>query len=176
MKWKLNLGLTKDKQSIYITIAKNKVYKAVIVPYFVTEKDYKADEIIIVSPFTNLQEYEYISVNDVDSFRRIERILSRGMVYSDNEFDTCFFCGEKLKLISNDDEKNEYLCSSCHTVIKENLCPVKGLSYYTTSIYGYKIRDQIGDDTSSLLHYRNITNITKDGEIICPCCNKVHND
>ena len=176
LKWTLKLGLTKDKQSIYINISKDKVYKAIIVPYFITKRDYKADEIIIASPFTSIQESEYISVNDVDSFRRIERIIARGMVYSDTTFDTCYFCGEKLKLISNDNEHSEYLCSSCHTVIKENVCPIKGISYYTTSIYGYKIRDQIGEDTSSLLHYRNITNITKDGDFICPCCNKVHND
>ena len=98
------------------------------------------------------------------------------MVYSDTIFDTCYFCGEKLKLISSDNDHNEYLCSSCNTIINKNVCPIKGISYYTTSIYGYKIRDQIGEDTSSLLHYRNITNITKDGDFICPCCNKVHND
>lgn len=172
--WKLHTALSKNKKGIFITVTKDSTYKIVIVPSNNKNLNFAADEIVYVTPFMEQKKYEYISISDVESFRRIQRIIQRAMILSDSKFDTCLFCGEKLNRISLDDEPNEYVCNSCRTHIMEKKCELTNEKYYITSIYDYKIDNEAYDDPSSIYHYRNITNVTKNGEFICPKCGKVH--
>lgn len=58
-----------------------------------------------------------IAISEINSFRRIQKILLEGMVISNNKFDICPFCGEALT-----NQENHYLCNKCRTVIKPITC------------------------------------------------------
>ena len=61
-------------------------------------------------------------------------------------------------------------------------CDETNKDYYVSSIYKYRPKDNEESKTTlltnrineSLLHYRNITEITSDLSFICPHCHKVH--
>ena len=173
-KWHLHTETTKNNNAIILTITKDKTYKIAMVPAFYRGTIVKSDEIVYFTPFAGTKIGQYVNINDVESFRRIQRILQKGMIYSDSTFDTCLFCGDSLKNISLDEEYDEYLCSNCHMHIIEKQCSITKENYYLSTIYNYKPDNNIFDDTSSLYHYRNITDVTKDGQFICPKCKKIH--
>lgn len=142
----------------------------------------KADEYIYCSPNTyGCEETVYLSILDVDSFRRIQQILLRGMLYSDSERARCAFCGESVEK-----SDNGYVCRSCKAVVGEIVCPESGEGYTVSGILKYStasaqekknlekrrfLHDRYDE---AQLHYRNITYIDNDGNPICPHCGKVH--
>lgn len=170
--WKLHIE--SNDNSITLTITKDKAYVIVVTPSIYKNVKFIADEVVYVSPFMDERRCQYISINDIESFRRIQRIIQRGMIYSDLTFDTCLFCGDLLKDISLDDENKEYLCNSCRMHIIEKKCKITKEKYFLTSIYGYKNNIEVYNDPSALYHYRNITEVTKKGEFICPRCKRIH--
>ena len=148
--------------------------------------DYSVDEIIVANQFDEdylERDDVYISMEDVDSFRRIQQLVLKGMVYADTARTICPFCGGKLK---KEPYKNVYQCNDCMTQIKEMECLETNKSFYYTDNahlkkYAINISDYKQDEywfykkqIESSMFFRNITKINHQGEIICPHCNKVH--
>lgn len=129
------------------------------------QKDTSYDETI--SAFTLEDDSSLLlSIDDIDSFRRIQQFILRGMINSTVNFNTCMYCGEKFE------KKNEsYICSYCRTKITKHLCPNFNKFYYTSDIDSYKAK-KFNDDKT--YHFRNITKYNLKGEFICPYCNNVH--
>jgi ribosomal protein L37AE/L43A len=107
------------------------------------------------------------------------------MIYADTKRDVCPFCGGKLH---QDPHFGFYQCDSCMTQIKENTCTETKRKYYYTDNahlkkYAISRSDFKKDDdwsydkqVESQMYFRNITKINHQGDIICPICNKVHED
>ncbi len=190
--WELNLSSNENKD-IRLRFFKDKSYKVVLT--FGSsdhEQDqlpletYDADEIIFVSQFE--EDYMerkdvYISIEDIDSFRRIQQIILKGMIYSDNKRDICPFCGGKL----HKDVTGEFdHCDDCMTQIKKGTCmDTKKTFFYTDNSHlkKHKIsKSSYGRDAywyyekqiEASMHFRNITKIDTNCDIICPHCNKHH--
>jgi len=126
----------------------------------------------------------YLSIFDIESFRRIQQIILRGMVESDRQNDMCPFCGAVLHAV----EKNSHECTRCHTVIARKTCSNTDEQYWETSLQNYNLirkrneRKSANDKlltekyAEARLFYRNITPLNLAGDLICPKCHKVHND
>lgn len=147
------------------------------------KKDIEADEYLICSPnvYGNM-ELLYLSIYDIDSFRRIQQILLRGMIWSDTDYKRCAFCGKPL--VKTD---KGYRCDACLSEITQKTCPDTGKKYFVSDI-AYKdgvsqndkktnserrrfLHDRLSE---AQLHFRNITPITQFAKPICPHCKKVH--
>lgn len=191
--WSLTIKNIHDEvfTSALLTFSKNKEYSiCLIYDNFIHNSEkviedfkarVKADEYVFVSTEGYGKEGNlYISIYDIDSFRRIQQVLLKGMIYSDEKFEVCPFCGNKLTY-SNE----SYNCSVCRGSILKKKCKETNHEYYATVINN----DLLSKKNKELLkkythlndrfnearyHYRNITKITNDGKIICPKCNKVH--
>lgn len=126
-----------------------------------------------------------LSLFDIESFRRVQQILLRGMIYSDQKRDICPFCGKPLE--QNELEASgSYECRSCRTQIFSLCCPETGEPYFATGIktdvlfagkgYGGSVSDgsvsrRFG---RAQMYFRNITALGKHGEFICPQCGRIH--
>ena len=175
--WELFIKLSKKKNGILFQFHKDKYYTILLKPSLVEEDDDEEeefDECITITPFMCEEEHTYISISDVESFRRIQQIILKGMIYSDETFDECMFCGEPLKKVIDDENGDQYYCKSCRTVVRENTCNVHNKKYYSTTIDNYHSTKKYDIDTSELYHFRNITEVNGFGDIICPHCGKVH--
>lgn len=168
-----------------LTFNKDKEYKILLLSYQdkieketseIFEK-YKNDfnSIYFLIPYYNNDDrFIYLSINNLNSFRRIQQILLKGMVYSNIEFDICPFCGEKLTK-----NKSTYICKHCLTKIEKKHCPTTNQDYFETSIYKFSTKnadEETKIDLETHQHYRNITKIATSDSFICPCCHKVHKD
>ena len=180
--YNLNVKKEENIDAFVLNFKNDKEYKICLIPYqenISDDKDKleelktKYDEIIYAEPFYSKDDkYIYLSINNLNSFRRIQQLLLRGMIYSTTNYQICPFCGEKLTK-----EKDGYLCKHCFTKITKRHCPVKDADYMETSIFKFNIspdEEEKKIDTESYLHYRNITSIASATEFICPHCNKVH--
>lgn len=190
--WKINI-LNVDKKSILITVSKDTEYKVLLLPsisfrpkfhLYTLGRVNKAKETLICSPFINdysLKNNMYISMENIDSFRRIQQIFLRGMIYSDKKKKTCPFCGSEL--IYNK-KLNTYSCDTCWTEIKQEYCSNRKKKYYYTDITNLRFKKSLSvkkaysfyniNNTESLMHYRNITKINSVGDPICPFCDELH--
>lgn len=190
--WKLNI-INNKKEELLLTITKDKTYRILLISFMNDintlesyKMDKRLDEVVVVKHFDedNIEGNDvYISVEDIDSFRRIQQIILRGMIYADTKRDICPFCGGKLE---KDSYHDFYQCNECMIQIKENVCDETGESYfYTDSIPQKKhtinhadIEDEdkwfYRKQIESSLYFRNITKINENNEIICPICNKIH--
>lgn len=191
--WELNI-ITNSKQEIFLNFFKERNYKIMIlsnVNDFINIDEYKnkynVDEVIVFTQFYEdylKRDFVFISIEEVDSFRRIQQILLRGMIYSDTLRDRCPFCGEKLHKARYHDV---YTCNFCMTQIKKNICPETNKTFFYTDIKNFKRRsinkpEYKGESDlyykkqiDSAMYFRNITKITHKAETLCPYCNKVHN-
>ncbi|MDE6660932.1 MAG: hypothetical protein K2J93_03800 [Anaeroplasmataceae bacterium] len=191
--WNLKLTTKKiaELQTLQLNIEKDKKYRIIIIPTLdknseeilkkVQEKE-NAEEYIIFSPYEEIKNTTEISMTSIESFRRIQQILLRGMLYADNKREDCPFCSHKLVLNTEKQEvsRTVYECSSCRTVLEVAHCPEQNKTYLYTQIAGLnKVRIE-GDPwlvkrkQEAQMYFRNITQINEDMEILCPYCNKVH--
>lgn len=193
--WKLDLFNNNHKE-IILHFTKDKTYKIIMTgnvfdrkPFHYYKKNYDVDEVIVVSQFDQDQDHErdevYISMEDIDSFRRIQQIILRGMIYSDTSRDICPFCGGKLH---KDPYLGFYQCHDCMIQIKEKKCKeTKKAFFYTENAHQKKYLIHKSDfkqdeyltfdkQVESMLYFRNITKINHQGDIMCPYCNQVHHD
>jgi len=190
--WKLVIS-NNIKNEIILNFIKDKVYKIMmvantkdIIDIDQNKEDYSVDEVIIVNQFDEdylERDDVYISMEDVDSFRRIQQIILKGMVYSDTSRNVCPFCGGKLHKQSYHDV---YQCNDCMTQIKETVCPESNKSFFYTDNahlkkYAINVSDYKQDEhwfykkqVESAIFFRNITKINHKAEIICPYCKKIH--
>jgi hypothetical protein len=192
--WKLDI-FSNNKKEMILHFNKDKMYKMMIIStssdnkslnYY--KKNYGVDEVVEVNQFEENyvdRNNVFISLEDIDSFRRIQQILLKGMIYADTKRDVCPFCGGKLH---QDPHFGFYQCDSCMTQIKENTCTETKRKYYYTDNahlkkYAISRSDFKKDDdwsydkqVESQMYFRNISKINHQGDIICPICNKVHED
>ncbi len=150
-----------------------------------------ADEYIICTPY-EFEEYhdneKYISISNVESFRRIQQILLRAMVLSDKKRDECPFCNNKLDKNTElyDDDHYAHTCISCRTTIIDTVCPETNKEYSFTNIFNFHPNILSKENYSkndmwlyyrkveSQMFFRNITKINIHMDPICPHCNKIH--
>ncbi|MDX9691444.1 MAG: hypothetical protein RBT45_03250 [Acholeplasmataceae bacterium] len=190
--WKLEI-FSNNKKEILLHFTKDKTYKMMLISsdndvktFNNYKKTYGVNEVIAVNQYD--EEYlerndVYVSIQDIDSFRRIQQIILKGMIYSDTKRDICPFCGGKLH---KEPYQGYYQCNHCMTQIKESSCLETKKPYFYTDIAHLKKyvihKSNFKHDeywyyekqVESIMYFRNITKINKNGDIICPYCNKIH--
>lgn len=194
---------------IEVEIKKHHRYKVVFIPLITSiyseksrletnqriinkvSKEISADEYIILTPF-EVDEYDthecFLSIVDIESFRRIQQVILRGMVATDTKRTECPFCKNGLT-ISQDlsyDQYSVYECRHCRTMITDTVCPTNKQPYSYTMIANleptiYSAKNMEQEDIrlqrkkeEGQMFFRNITKITAKLEIICPHCGDVH--
>ncbi|MCI2111045.1 MAG: hypothetical protein LKK13_01740 [Bacilli bacterium] len=143
------------------------------------------DEVIPCTPYEKEignPKAIFLSPENVESFRRLQQVLLRAMIYCDPERKDCPFCEGSL---THNDKEGYDECDRCHTRIVDARCD-DGTPYIYTTIDGKRPEPIRKSDFSkdeewlykrkaeALLHFRNITPIDEKGEIVCPICGKVH--
>lgn len=192
-KWKINLHSVEGKY-LLLTFNKDVTYRILLYPSLDSsihldseelKSLYQYDEVAVVSPLQedNLnKESLFISMENIDSFRRIQQLLLKGMIYSDTARQDCPFCFKNLVF---DERKKAYVCPDCRTEIYEDACLENEKIYYYTKISNFKpnlvskLANGFGEwmkerKSEAAYYYRNITNINEDGEIECPICHHIH--
>lgn len=175
---------------LLIEIKKDTAYHIVCVPTILKDfsdleqsikKEIKADEYHILSPFE--ENHLPIQVTDIESFRRLQQMILRGMIYADHKKEICPFCQKPLVKIESDvPSKQMYECLSCRTKIVDTVCPTTNQTYSYTEISGL-IQPMIQKDSwlykrkkEAQMYFRNITEITDDLKVICPHCKQIHQE
>ena len=192
--WTLKIKKVKLSKCRVLTldVKKEKDYKVVLIPSVHEENtellkavkaELAADEYVVCTPYEDACErHSTIDINNIESFRRVQQILLRAMVYADEKRNECPFCCNKLTV--NEDLSTEesplYECVSCRTEIGVGHCPDTGKAYPFTRIANLKRLDIDGDDwltkrkREAQMYFRNITDLTDEMEIVCPHCGNVH--
>ena len=164
--YELNMKSIGD--NILLTFQNDTIYK-ILIKENATKKEFNYyDEEINVSDIENSNNL-FISVNNIDSFRRLQQILLKGMIYSTRNFKICPFCGDILET-----KETNHICQNCFTVIKEN--NIDGELIYSTSINTKnKFIDLIQEQKDPFIrsrlierqmYFRNITRLNSMGEAI----------
>ena len=189
--WKLAISeeSTDELSVLRFTVVKDVPYSVVLVPITdsrfadraleLAKERFEASEYVAASAEQNAQGITYLSVFDIQSFRKIQQIILRAMVYSDKKLDVCPFCrGELTKDPENEDIA---LCTSCRMQIREQTCPETGKKYFVTAIKNHKSdlvlsKDKVTSQRQllSVMHFRNITPLDERQSAICPRCGRVH--
>lgn len=193
--WRLKIESLpfEDRRVLRFTFMKDAVYTVLLLPAVDQtcgeevmrrlSAQYEADELLTAEPYEEAGGV-YISLFDLESFRRIQQILLRGMICADRKREICPFCSGALSRAEG--EGLIYECAACRTQIAHLTCPEKGAAYYATRIKNAKPpapeqresarRDKRLYDRmiEAGMHFRNITPIADGGEIICPKCGKIH--
>jgi len=93
------------------------------------EQTFPCNEYLFASPCRyGEKNVLYLSVFNVDSFRRIQQLILRGMLYSDAEHTVCPFCGCALEVSDN----GKFECRVCSAEFKTECCPETNESYFTS--------------------------------------------
>ncbi len=191
--WQLHIRSVNlcDIDALMLTTEKNSEYTTCVVfcekdsisnsSFEAFKEKHRADEYLMCTPnIYGDRDQLYLSIFDIDSFRRIQQILLRGMIYSDRERTECAFCGGALK-----EERGVYRCDSCNAEIKEQICPETNKAFWVSDL----VREGASTENKNelerrkflhdrleeaQLHFRNITAITSDGTPICPYCKRSH--
>lgn len=175
----LLFSFTKDTTyRICVMFCHNGEHSKVKIDHF--KQKCEAEEYLFANPWDYGENHcLYLSLFDVDCFRRIQRLLLRGMVYSDETRDTCPFCGKPLTQTDG-----VYRCISCRTTVREKQCTETNERYVETGIYTYtptlctteSRKDKFLSDKhmESRLFFRNVTDIDFFGNPVCPKCGKQH--
>ncbi len=192
LKWSLKIETVGrgDLRAVSFTFKKEKQYRVLIMPvaneaegkeatrFF--EMYFKADEYIPVTPYNIGEAGVHLSLFDIESFRRIQQILLRGMIMSDGTFENCPFCGEPLT-----EHDGAHECQLCRTVIERLVCEETQEEYFATSIRGFNPqmstdmavtrREKLSQDrqNAEIMHYRNITKLGPNLAPICPKCGRL---
>ncbi|MCI2068914.1 MAG: hypothetical protein LKJ88_04995 [Bacilli bacterium] len=186
--WKVHLS-KEEGWVLRMEIVKEKTYSFIILPVL-TEDDIKKapvnlnedEEVILASPFEEdylKRKTVFLSVESIESFRRIQQLILKGMVYADQVKDECPFCHSKLIYQK---EGDYYQCESCFTKIQEVTCPKDKKKFFITSIANLPPREVHRSDflrneewlyqrkIESGMFFRNITKIDEKGRGLCPSC------
>ncbi len=177
---------------ISLEVNKDKPYTVILIPSLdgddaaadAVKSEVQADEYIVCSPYEERDKgVMLIDISSMESFRRLQQVVLRAMIYSDLRHEDCPFCNSGLTFNAEKSvaERRVYNCASCRTEIREEHCPDTGEAYYCTKISDFTLPSQ-GDDSEWLakrkaegkMYFRNITDIDGDGNAVCPHCGKVH--
>lgn len=197
-KWTLKLErLTINNwRALAITVKKDRTYKIVLIPSLFNNNDIllhtvengiKADEYIVCTPYEEVEsDAVIVGITSIESFRRLQQIVLRGMIYADEGREDCPFCNSKLTVNSelSTDENTVFHCTSCRTEIHKAKCPETDKPYFYTKIEGQTPRESeiVEDDEHWLakrkdegkMYFRNITDTDDEFNPVCPHCGKVH--
>lgn len=190
--WKLKIkkSICNEIPFIAIYVEKDVKYKIVLIPSVFADSsellsEVKSNEIADeYSICTPREEYAgdtiLLDITNIESFRRIQQIVLRAMIYADVEKTECPFCNNKLAHTIGSDGKSVYECKSCRTEIAEEYCPVSDKKFFFTRIENYSPRISSEEEwlakrkSEALMYFRNITKINDKTEIICPICGGIH--
>lgn len=190
--WKLNMMLVKNgnRDGILYSFKKDREYRICMmignggkVAYEEMKEireNISADEYLFADPERyGEKDTVYLNLYNVDSFRRIQQMLLRGMIYSDTENSVCPFCGHTVEAT-----EDGYECPVCRARVRKLVCPDTGKEYFISDISNYSAsNDPRKNDQDTFLHdrhteaskhFRNITPIGPDGMLLCPHCGKIH--
>lgn len=164
--------ITKEKEyRICLLFYRNEKIKESTIEKF--KNSFPADEYLWANPVEyGKKESIYLNLFEINSFRRIQQFLLRGMVYADEKRDTCPFCGGTLTQTAEG-----YTCALCKTQITKKVCPEQNKTYFTTALQGYRVpKKEIFSDKEKegIFFYRNITPLSSSLGFCCPHCGKVH--
>ena len=195
--WSLTLEtvILQHKGALCFTFRKDRTYRVILYPCLdeiagqkhleTLRQQYDADECLLVSSDTDGGAHISLDLFDIESFRRIQQILLRGMIYSDASRDVCPFCGRPIEP-DNVNERGETLCRACRTRISSRTCSETGKTYWVTSIdrpivsrgtlqEGYPESQALRiKHRETQMHFRNIVELNERGEMICPHCGCIH--
>jgi ribosomal protein L37AE/L43A len=142
-KWTLHLK-SLGKSALLLETNKNHPYRMLLVPSVnalpevAPEMKEGVDEVVVLTPFeeeASSSNAIYVSIENIESFRRIQQLLLKGMVYADETHDDCPFCHGKLVYHPKSDL---YECDSCHLSIAKYICPETKKAYWATGIVSKK--------------------------------------
>ncbi len=190
--WKLGIERFRrgDVDGLRFSVKKEKTYAVCLFFYHkekpskealqAFKKSYPAEEYLFAEPIEyGAKECVYLNLFDVDSFRRIQQLVLRCMVYADEGKESCPFCGMSLTRVDG-----VYECALCKTTIAAKICEKTGKSYLQTGLKDYRSslrmkREQLSAffmdrDIESALFFRNITPLSHDGTCLCPHCGGKH--
>ncbi len=164
------LNIKREQGALTLCVRKEREYKIALCLY--EKQEIEADEVLSVDP--NGETDLRLSIYDIDSFRRIEQLILRAMVYADEKREVCPFCGRELH--KSEDVTETYECGACRTVIIRKFCADTGERYYLTAIKNFRPKNGKSRISSAegICHFRNITAVTEEGEARCPKCGRVH--
>lgn len=174
---------------IVLEVKKEACHTAVLIPFIAADDSDKllekaksarqADEYILCSPFEggNL----FVDITNIESFRRLQQIVLRAMVYADKKRDECPFCSNKLTLTETSaGEREIYTCTACRTEIGTGYCDETKKTFYYTRIANLRKpvfsmeKDWLTKrKKEAQMYFRNITDL-EDNMVVCPHCGKVH--
>ncbi len=178
----------KDETALLFTVRKENCYRILLALSpdaerreeirTLFQKKYKAEEYLVAAPAKE-EGAICLSLFDIESFRRVQQLLLRAMVYADSTRDECPFCGQKLS--PSPEEEGRYECQNCRQVIASSVCPKTEKSYFYTTFKGFcaeREKEDTGRHKRILqdryregkMFFRNITPFADDGTPICPCC------
>ncbi|MBO5020562.1 MAG: hypothetical protein J6D52_07850, partial [Clostridia bacterium] len=187
--WELEIKSVCEEKfcGIDFTFKKDKTYKIFMVTSLLAEdcstellkEKHSADSFV----FADSEKGDIVlSVYDIESFRRIQQLLLRGMICSDEKLNVCPFCGSEMSVLEND----AYECEICRTQIVNDVCPETQQPYFYTTVKNLILsqkeyiplnkREEIlyKRQREAQMYFRNITELGENGEIICPRCHKIH--
>ena len=178
---------------ISIEVNKDRPYKVVLIPSVAADNDkiistvkakVKADEYIVCTPHEEHEKHAvFVDITSIESFRRLQQIVLRAMIYADEKRADCPFCSGKLTVSGEKStaENLVYTCFSCRTEIGKAHCDHTDKDFFYTKIADYEPPQSEGDSwlarrkAEGKLYFRNITDIDEDGNTpVCPHCGKAH--
>ncbi|MBQ7321131.1 MAG: hypothetical protein IJW99_03460 [Clostridia bacterium] len=192
--WRLRVRTARleDTDMLLFTVQKEETYTAALI--FGERQAVTAERLKDIREAFNASEYcfcspnsygeedtLYLSIFDIDSFRRIQQLLLRCMIYADRTHTHCAFCGQPMKQTARG-----YECDVCHAVLSHAVCPKTQKEYYVSSIARHRFHSHTAKDEQerrkflhdrlgeARLHFRNITALTEEGAPVCPHCRRVH--
>jgi hypothetical protein len=162
-----NLNIKSINDNILLTFQNDTIYKILLKKSSSKQEFMYYDELINVSDIESANNL-FISVNNIDSFRRLQQVLLKGMIYSTRNFKICPFCGDLLI------QENNYFCPNCYTIIEEKI--IDNNLYFITKIKAKnkflplieKTKDKFLRNRliERQFYFRNITRLNSLGEPI----------
>ena len=196
LKWRLRVeGIcVQDRRVILLTFLKDLPYRVVLIPCAdilqgskaqnEIKEQIAAEEYHLLTPDDAIGA-KCISIFDIESFRRLQQIFLRAMIYADQAREDCPFCGNGMTVLYKN-EKETCACPVCRTQIKTLRCEESGKEYFATDIGNFSPAvsadaQHRGSDpylfgrlAESMLHFRNVTDIDQEGRPLCPFCGVKH--
>lgn len=177
------LGQRKKKQLERIVERLHKdgaVYdKYVFLDPFYAEKNFVYDYSVALNVDGNELYYAIlpVSIKEINSFRRLQKILFEAMVISNKNNDVCGFCGEPLSL----DTDGIFKCAKCKTAVRDIKCGCCGLNFKAAYVdVKLKVRRKNEECGGSLTEFykqekrhlfRSTANMKGTSKIVlCPRC------
>lgn len=196
-KWNLQIDRVSCPRhsALRLTVQKEVDYTVLLIPVLEAEdrlgakqailQSHHADDVQLLAPTEEEKDVVFCSVYDIESFRRIQQILLRAMIYADRTWENCPFCGALL-VMGTDNGDHVSVCDHCRTQIALRRCPHTDGAWVETSIINHRPHPRESRESEkrdpilykryleSQMHFRNILPLGDGAKCICPQCGKQH--